>query len=222
MDQGLIWRILAGASVSLVTLQSNCISVYNSGWRDVKEQQQHCETSSTDSLSEWKLTRCVVRGWLPTSPSHHLHPSVAGSPLAASREASRPHCHLSSTQPLLALPCGAASFQLPGTAHCPHPDLPRELDAAWHRAAGLSPCLATRTGSTAAVLTGQPPQCQGLFSPQAIYLGALGRESCGWPRAVEKESAKPGSANESSSSQLLRTASRCPSCCQKHGAAVVS
>lgn len=206
MDWGLIWRILAGASVPLVTQQSNCISVYNSGWREVKEQQQHCETSSTDSLSEWKLTRWVVRGWVPTSPSRHQHPSGAGSPLDARGKHPDPPRHLSSVRPLLASPCGAASFQLPGTARCPHPDLPRELDAAWHHTHRRH-CCGSRGPAAAA---------PGAVPAAGHLSGRSGARECGWPHAVEKESAKLGPANESSSSQLLRTASQCPSCCQKN------
>lgn len=91
-----------------------------------------------------------------------------------------PH-HLSCIQPSLALPYRAASLKLAGTARYPLPDLSRELDAAWHRTAGLSTCLGTRTGRATAVLTDRLPRCQGLFSPWAFYLDAPVCESTAGP-----------------------------------------
>lgn len=36
--EDLLWSILAGLSMQRAPLESNCISVSNSGWRDMKEQ----------------------------------------------------------------------------------------------------------------------------------------------------------------------------------------
>jgi len=91
-----------------------------------------------------------------------------------------PH-HLGCVQPLLALPCRAASLKLAGTVCCPHPSLSREPDAAWHRTAGLSTCLGTRSSSTAVVLTDRLLRCQGLCSPRAVYLDAPVCESTAGP-----------------------------------------
>lgn len=117
-----------------------------------------------------------------------------------------PAHHLGPIQPSLAFSCRAASLKPAGTTRYPRPDLSRELDAAWHRAAGLLTCLGTCTGSSPAVLTGRLPRCQGLFSPWDVSLDSPVCESAAGPAPWKRSLPKPASANESPNCRLLRAA----------------
>lgn len=134
----------------------------------MKEQQQRREDIEHSLSKQSNVTR-----------SHSLAPfSSQISMRHRGKQLDPPH-PLGCIQPSLALPCSAASLKPAGTAHYPRPGLCREPAAARPRTAAIPTCPGTRSGSTAAVLTGW--LCQGLFLPWALYVQAPVCESAAGP-----------------------------------------